>query len=241
LSTGISRDSSTRHEDPALGRVSFISAREHFAALMRRVYPDGLQERTMLDAACNCGGYLFWARELGAGTCFGFDAREHWIEQARFLARSRGETSDGVDFAVCDLYDLPRLNVDAFDIALFKGIFYHLPEPVGGLRIVAERTHELLILNTATRVGLPDGMLVAGEESTQGLMSGVYGLNWYPTGPDVLRRTLSWLGFPATRMTMCVGETPHQAPGLGRVELLAARDEKIFRHYDRLAAAAASP
>jgi SAM-dependent methyltransferase len=238
LSTAISRLPSTANEDASGARVSFISPRDYFSALVRRIYPRGLEGRTVLDAACNCGGYLFWARELGAGRCFGFDVREHWIDQARFLARVRGEPSDDVEFAVRDLYDLPHLNTQSFDVALFKGIFYHLPDPIRGLKIVAERTRELLLLNTATRVGLADGMLVVGEESTEALMSGVYGLSWYPSGPEVLRRILAWLGFPVTRISSYFGETPQQARGLGRIELLAARDERVFEHYDALSAAA---
>ena len=72
------------------------------------IFPRGLEGRTVMDCACNCGAYLFWSKEPGAGECFGFDAREHWIAQARFLAEHRTQPSDGMRFEVCDLYDLPR-------------------------------------------------------------------------------------------------------------------------------------
>ena len=48
-----------------------------------------MEGRRVLDCACNCGYFLFWSRELGAGEGLGFDAREHWIRQARFLAAHR--------------------------------------------------------------------------------------------------------------------------------------------------------
>ena len=73
------------------------------------IFPRGLEGRSVMDCACNCGAYLFWSKELGAGECFGFDAREHWIAQARFLAEHRTEPSDGIRFEVCDLYDLPQV------------------------------------------------------------------------------------------------------------------------------------
>jgi len=198
---------------------------------MRQLYPHGLGGRSVLDCACNCGGYLLWCGEFGASGGLGFDAREHWINQARFLAAARDEDPQAFRFEVCDLYDLPELKPGLFDIAIFKGIFYHLPDPVTGLRIVTERVRELVLLNTATWEGRPDGMLVAEEESREALMSGVYGLSWLPTGPDVLRRILRWLGFPATRLTFHKTDDD-QAPNRGRLEILAARDERTFAAFD---------
>lgn len=232
LSTGVFRDEPRKYPKE-FGAVSFLDARPAFHALVKRIYPGGLEGRRVLDCACNCGGYLFWAKELGAGDSLGFDVRDHWIDQARFLARSRATASDGIRFAVSDLYDLPALDAGEFDVTIFKGIFYHLPDPITGLKLAAERTRELLLLNTATRSGVPDGFLAVEREDVAALMSGVYGLNWLPTGPEVLRRILAWLGFPATRVTFSTEDSRGlQAQGLGRIELLAARDERVFRHYD---------
>jgi tRNA (mo5U34)-methyltransferase len=221
--------------NPELGKVSFLDAGRSYRALISSLYPAGLKDRSVLDCACNCGGYCFWSQELGASECFGFDVREHWIRQAEFLARERELPSDGCSFAVLDLYDLASRVSSQFDIAIFKGIFYHLPDPVRGLKIVADQTRELLLLNTMTRAGVADGFLAVAEESTGALMSGVYGLNWLPTGPDVLRRILHWLDFPAVRVSFWQKETgPHSGlEKLGRIELLAARDEKTFEYYDK--------
>src|SRR6266540_1619249 len=109
------------------GAVSFIGPRTPFQALMQRVYPEGLDGRPVLDCGCNCGGYLFWAKELGGGRCFGFDARDHWIDQGRFLAAHRAEPSDGIRFETMDLYDLPDAELAPFDITIFNGLLYHLP------------------------------------------------------------------------------------------------------------------
>src|SRR5919206_1068489 len=68
------------------GKVAFQDMRSFFVNTMLRIYPNGLEGRSVLDCACNCGGYLFWAKELGAGECFGFGVGEHWNEPARFLA-----------------------------------------------------------------------------------------------------------------------------------------------------------
>jgi hypothetical protein len=134
-------------------------------------------------------------------------------------------------FEVCDLYDLPALDTGRFDVTFFNGIFYHLPNPVMGLKLAADLTDELLVLNTATMAGRGDGALVAARESPTKLMSGLYGLNWFPTGPRVLTRVLHWLGFPEVRCSAW-REPPNQREGLGRIELLAARREGFFDSWD---------
>jgi tRNA (mo5U34)-methyltransferase len=198
---------------PEYGEVVLSDYREDFHALIGSLYPT-LEGRSFLDCACNCGGYLFWARELGAERTFGFDVREHWIRQARFLAEHRQEE---IETVVCDLYDVPKLNLPPFDVVQFKGLFYHLPDPVSGLRIAADLTKELLILNTATLPG-QEGSLVLADEGAE-LMSGVYGLCWYPTGPVVLDRILRWLGFVETAVNWEIE---------GRIEMLASKVEGLL-------------
>jgi tRNA (mo5U34)-methyltransferase len=211
--------------DPS--RVSFISPRNEWERLMKCIYPNGLNGKTLLDCACNCGGYSFWAKELGAEGCFGFDVREHWIRQARFLADHRQWSTEGLRFEVLDLYDLPKQGLKPFDIALFKGIFYHLPDPINGIKLVGDLTRELFILDTAIRMDLSDGMLVLATESPDTVMSGVYGLNWFPTGHHVLLRLLRWLGFPEARVVSWQRE-PGREP-FGRLQIVAARDAGLLQ------------
>jgi len=198
VSTGVARDASPDAGGGAdvWGPVSHVRPHSAWKATINRIYPNGLEGRRFLDCACNCGAYSFWAKELGASDCFGFDAREHWINQARFLLENRSWPSDGIRFEVQDLYDLKAADLEPFEVTMFQGIFYHLPDPVAGLKLAADLTSELLILDTAARAGLPDGMLAIAEESKTRVMSGVHGLAWFPTGPEVLTRILSWLGFP---------------------------------------------
>src|SRR2546430_11347000 len=54
------------------------------------------------------------------------------------------------------------------------------------------------------------------------LMSGAYGLGWFPTGPDVLTRILEHLGFAEVRCSLW-RHPPKQPAGLDLVELFAAR------------------
>ena len=232
ISTRVFREAAEGSYPANFGEVSFIDYRPGFLDMMKKIYPKGLEGRRVLDSACNCGGHLFWAKEIGAGACFGFDVRKFWIDQANFLARNRTEPSDGIRFEVCDLYDLPKHNLGRFDITIFKGIFYHLPDPIAGLKIAADLTEELLIVNTVTQNGLPDGLLAVAEESREQLMSGVYGLGWNPTGPDVLTRILKWMGFIDVRCHWWRRDSgPNQQKGVGRIEMLASRREGLLDEF----------
>lgn len=214
--------------------VAFRNPRKGFVDLLQKVYPDGLEGRTFLDCACNCGAYSFFAKELGASACFGFDVREHWINQARFLAANRTWPSDGIRFETLDLYDLPELGLKPFDITLFQGIFYHLPDPIRGLKVAADLTRELIIVDTAMRNGLPDGMLAIAREGSTQLMTGVYGLNWHPTGPNVLIQILSWLGFAETRVVRWRANHREDRPDIGRLRILASRKEGLLEKFESL-------
>jgi tRNA (mo5U34)-methyltransferase len=231
VSTRVALEAPPDSYPDSFGPVSFVDARESWKANMRRIYPDGLEGRAFLDCACNCGGYVFWAKELGAGRCFGFDVHDHWIKQARFLLEHRTGPRDDVRFETRDLYDLPKIHLEPFDVTLFKGIFYHLPDPITGLKIAADLTKELMIVGTATRSGLPDGLLAIDQESDEWIMSGVYGLNWLPTGPDVLDRILRWVGFVETRMT---GWLKESRPGTrqGRMQMIASKRPGLLDALD---------
>jgi tRNA (mo5U34)-methyltransferase len=213
-------------------KMDFYRPREGAMKTLDMLYPQGLGGKAVLDCACNCGAHLFWAKEKGAGRCLGFDVREHWIKQARFLLEHRTYPSDDMHFEVCDLYELPSLAPQPVDLTFFRGIFYHLPDPIAGLKIAADLTREVIIVNTATWNALPDGALVSHEEPDDMALSGVYGLNWFPTGPEVMGRILAWLGFPEYRCHWWKRDT-HQRPELGRIQIIAARDAKYLAAYDR--------
>ncbi len=221
LTTRAWLESSPRAGDAPRDEVSFFDPGPYFRAQLRRIYPAGLEGRSFLDCACNCGAYSFLAKEMGAGTCFGFDVRDRWIEQARFLKENRtvGPSRD-MTFEVLDVYDLPAKHLPRFDIAMFKGIFYHLPDPVTALKLVADLTTELIVVNTSITKGLPDGLLAVKTESVEHPMSGVHGLSWYPTGPKVVGDILKWAGFVEARL---VWSLPDTGEPLGRIEILASK------------------
>ena len=231
LRTRVALDSPPGTYPDAFGEVGFYDPTEAFKRSMTMIYPEGLAGRRVLDCGCNCGALLFLAKELGAGECVGFDAREHWIRQARFLAANRAGPGADIRFEVCELGDLAALQLGQFDIVLFHGIFYHLPDPIHGLKLAADLAKELVVVNTAAKSGYPDGMLFLSDESRTALMSGVHGLNWYPTGPAVLTGILEWMGFPHVR---CTGWVPYaDGSDLDRLVLIASRDREPIANFDR--------
>ena len=196
--------------------------------LIAQVYPDGLQGRSFLDCACNSGGHSIAAAGLGAGRAFAFDARRHWVDQAEFLAGHFGCPQLSID--CCELKDLPGLGLEPFDVTLFAGIFYHLPDPVAGLKIAADLTRELLIVNTAVRPSRERGLVINFESDTH-VLSGVDRLAWLPTGPGVMHDILAWCGFKHSRVDMYFD---YPRGSWKRLQIVAARDPEVLAHFDRL-------
>lgn len=202
--------------------VPFVQPRESFLAQLDRIFPEGLAGKSLLDCACNGGGHCFWAAERDVESAFGFDIREHWIRQARFVqAQRRVARTDQLRFAVADLMELPRWKLPPADLTVFKGIFSHLADPIGGLRIAAELTREVLIFNSPIVAGADDGQLHCVQENSQRLMAGVAGFKWLPTGPRVIANLLRWMGFADIRLIFQSG--PGESGARPRIGILAAR------------------
>ncbi|WP_421704128.1 class I SAM-dependent methyltransferase [Aliiroseovarius sp.] len=195
--------------------------------ILGRIFPDGLQGRSFLDCGCNAGGASFAAQDLGAGRIYGFDARAHWVDQARFALQNRTDTGADIRFEVATLEALEGHDQD-YDITWFSGLFQHLPDPVAGLQAAADRTRELLVVNTpclATDLDMKEEpTLLLQKRDTAHPLSGIDGLGTLPSGPVVLKGILKWLGFGEVKTYMWhqpgdAGSTVRR----GRIALVAAR------------------
>jgi tRNA (mo5U34)-methyltransferase len=216
-----------RHENDG---VSLISPRSRFMRQTGQLYPGGMSGKRFLDCACNAGAYCFFARELDAAYALGFDVRSHWINQALFVQQRRTiHSTDRIDFHEIDLMDLPDKKLEPFDFTYFKGIFYHLPDPVTGLKIATELTTDVILVNTAgLRVeGEPRGMTLA-LEGTEPPMSGVHRLSWMPNSPEVVVEILKWLGFEDFKLTHNVNTEDQRL----RFEVIAGRTPGRLEHLD---------
>ncbi|MCC5974353.1 MAG: methyltransferase domain-containing protein [Rubellimicrobium sp.] len=225
--TGLAAVSGAAGNETGAGRVSLTRPAAIFANQILPFFPDGMAGKSFLDCGCNAGGYCFAARDAGAERTFGFDVRQHWIDQARFVAARRKRNSDGMQFEVADLLALEAMD-EMFDVTWFSGLLYHLPDPVRGLRIAADRTRDLLLVNTAvaaTQDGPPERLSMELKfESRNNVMSGVHELAWLPSGPKVLQKILADLGFAETKLLFWLSsEAPGRTGPRGRLAIVAAR------------------
>lgn len=197
--------------------------REKFLKLIDSVFPDGLNGKRFLDCGCNAGGYCFWVRERNAEIGYGFDAREHWIKQARFVRNHRtvGPT-DRTQFEIFNLYDLPAKDLFPFDIVQFNSLFCHLPDPINGLKVAADLSRDLLIFSTAYVRGEADGTLKMMIKEDVPLHGGIGQLSWYPTGPGVCAEIIRHLGFEELKLTKT--KQTQADPRRGRLDIVAARE-----------------
>jgi SAM-dependent methyltransferase len=210
--------------------VTLISPRNVFTTLLKGLYPDSMQGKTFLDCACNGGAYCFLAREYGASKVVGFDIREHWINQAKFVQQHRTFAPvDNIDFDILDLYDLPGKNLPKFDFTYFSGIFYHLPDPITGLKIAADLTDDVIFVSTAGKSdpSNPTGMSMA-REGIAPPMSGTYELAWFPNGVECMQALLTWLGFKEIKLIRLV-ENPNNRI---RMSIVAAREKGRLEHVE---------
>ncbi len=132
---------------------------------------DGLQGKDVLDVGCNSGGYCFLAAELGARSTLGFDVHQHWLDQAEFIRSLKYAQYPGVPFVPADAKQL-RDDIEPVDIVIFKGVLYHLPDPVHVLLKLAEIAREAILVDTSSSDLIPESCWVPMQESKTHLMSG---------------------------------------------------------------------
>lgn len=230
MDIALSPDLTTAHGNKNHPGVAHVTSTATIAALLKAIYPTGLTNKSFLDVACNCGGHALVAREMNADPVLGFDVREQWIKQACFLKAHLFPNNDSITFKQCDLRDaagfLEKLD---FDICLYKGIFYHMPDPVTSLEVIANHTRDLLIIDTDTAAREKDGFLKLVKESSDNPISGVHELAWLPTGPRVIEDILGWLGFTETRLIFWKQPEIRQR---GRLRIIAARNKNTLAYFD---------
>jgi tRNA (mo5U34)-methyltransferase len=194
---------------------------EPMRGFFRERYPAGLAGKDVLDIGCNAGAYCLIAHEEGASSATGFDIHEHWIEQAEFLKSARHPQAKSLKFVVGDAKTfLAEDRSRKFDITIFKGVFYHLPDPIHFLIEACDATRELILVDTVSSDLVPEGAMESAYESSTHLMAGVDGLVWYPGGPLAVRRIMEYRGFTSFSTSYWRHD---DRPGRGRFQIVGSR------------------
>ena len=141
--------------------------------LARLHLPSDLSGRSVLDVGAWDGFFSFEAERRGAsrvlatdhyawhGTGWGTGQGKAGFQLARTALHSRVE-----DLSV-DVTDLSPERVGSFDLVLFLGVLYHLPNPIRALERVASVTRGVLILETVldmVGLGRPAAAFYPGRE-----------------------------------------------------------------------------
>jgi hypothetical protein len=117
---------------------------------------------------------------------------------------------------------IPERNIEPVDFVLFKGIFYHLADPIRGLKIAADLAKETIWVNTAMIFSEDNQSLHCVFEQIERKMSGKHALSWLPTGPKVIAMMLHWLGFED--IWHMFSKPNQNDPSQGRMEVIASRE-----------------
>lgn len=173
---------------------------KHSAKFIKEVYKENMANKTLLDCGCNAGGHLFGAARIGIKRGLGFDVRDLWINQANWLKENITiHKTNHLDFKVMNIFDIPESNIGKFDITMYSGLLYHVEDPFLSLKILAEVTNELIIVNTMFEKthdqDNDQDCLYFKSEGTKHPLSGVTGVSWVPSGENVITKMLEPLGF----------------------------------------------
>jgi tRNA (mo5U34)-methyltransferase len=187
-----------------------------------KYYPAGLEGKDFLDVGCNSGGYCFLAHELGARCAVGIEIRDHWLAQAELIKNVKYPKAKTVRFEREDAGAyLRRSPKKTFDIVLFKGIFFHLADPIHALMGYCDLATDTLLVDTPCSYKIPENCLQPVRQSRTHLMNGIDGLGWVPGGPRAIQQILRQSGFEGTDIIYWRGD-PNRS-GWGRFRIVGKR------------------
>ena len=157
--------------------------------------PVNLHGRTLIDIGAWNGAYSFEAKRRGAARVL---ATDHYVwNHPEFRGReafdlalmSVGLDIEAMDIDVCDLSPAA---VGVFDVVLFAGVFYHLRDPIPGLRRAADLARHVLIVEThldLDHVARPAMAYYPGIELNND------GSNWWGPNTKMMMALLTDMGF----------------------------------------------
>lgn len=112
---------------------------------VRRLLPERLDGKRVLDVGCNGGFYAVEAKRRGAAYVLAIDAQRHHVQQTRLVSDVLGLD---VDVRRRSVYDLTPYEVGRFDVTLALGLIYHCKHLVLALENLWRVTSDLLVLES---------------------------------------------------------------------------------------------
>lgn len=175
-------------------------------ALARLDLPSSLSGKSVLDVGAWDGFYSFEAAKRGAARVLATDSfvwEGRWKQTGFLFARRALGLEDVVEDRFIDVMDLsPEALGETFDVVLFLGVLYHLPDPITALKRVSSVCNELLLIETETALNFlpfPAGRLWPGR-ALKGDDT-----NWWSLNRAALNELLETFGFSDVRV---VYQTP---------------------------------
>ena len=120
--------------------------------------PEDLTGKSVLDIGCNAGFYSFEMKRRGAERVLGIDTDEHYLRQARFVAKV---TNADVEFQQLPVWQVAQLR-ETFDLVIFMGVLYHLRHPLLALDLIHAHVAKDMLLFQSMQRGSRD--LIAIDE-----------------------------------------------------------------------------
>lgn len=91
---------------------------------IKKLFPGGLGDRTVLDIGCGSGLHSFAALSVGATSVMAIDIDENSVATTRQLLASRAPNSNW-DTRVVSIFDAPTEELGLFDVVYSWGVLHH--------------------------------------------------------------------------------------------------------------------
>src|SRR5580700_5307011 len=109
--------------------------------------PEDMSGLRVLDVACAEGFFSFEAERRGAAEVVSVDFDPECIKRFGICSDALGSS---IRPHVMSVYDLDPQELGTFDLVMFFGLLYHLPNPLLGVEKVAAMTSGTLLVQSRT-------------------------------------------------------------------------------------------
>jgi tRNA (mo5U34)-methyltransferase len=137
--------------------------------------PESLEGKTVLEIGPSDGAFTLALAKRGAKvTCV--DYRPKDLHGFAMMERITGRS---FEYIVSNMYDIDAQQMGKFDIVLFLGVLYHLPDMMRSLSVLRSVCNGVMFLETECDTSLPAG-IAAARYYEGATLNGDYSNFWAP-------------------------------------------------------------